>query len=76
MKHGRKNVGIWGPACVQHSFQHKSKSYNSQNFVVNGKTLMEALEIFFNNPDEAPWLLDERPWPENVGCSGLTSLKI
>ena len=58
MRNGRKTVGIWGPACVQHSFEHMAKSYNSQKYKVQGVTLMKAIEAFLKNPEEAPWLLD------------------
>ncbi len=36
---------------------------------------MEALRRFVQRPDSPEWLLDERPWPQNKGCSGLTSLR-
>ena len=71
IRNGRKDVGIWGPACVQHGFEDHP-SYNSKNFKVNDRTLMNAIERFLENPYEAEWLLDESIWPGNQGCSGLS----
>jgi hypothetical protein len=51
MRNGRKDVGIWGPACVQHSFEHESKSYNNEKYQVRGTTLMKAVQLFLENPD-------------------------
>lgn len=70
VKMGRKNIGIWGPACVQHGFESYA-SYNNSDYMVNNTTLMQAIENFLNNQNNAQWLLDERKWPENKGCSGL-----
>lgn len=63
MRNIKKDVGIWGPACVQHSFAHITNSYNSPNYKVQGVTLMKGLEMFLENPVSPPWLLDEIPWP-------------
>lgn len=71
IRNGRKDVGIWGPGCVQHGYE-AYPSYNSQNYKVNDTTLMDAIERFLAHPDQAEWLLDERTWPENHGCSGLS----
>lgn len=68
-------MGVWGPACVQHCYAHEW-SYNSTNYEVNGFTLMEAINDFLSNPEKAPWLLDEKPWPENIGCSGLNNVNL
>lgn len=39
-------------------------------------TLSDALDRFFKDPENAPWLLDEMAWPGNAGCSGLASLRM
>lgn len=58
----RKDIGGWGPACSQHGFS-TSQSYYSDKFKVNQTTLMEAIERFLKNPNEAEWLIDERKQP-------------
>ena len=76
MKGGRKTVGVWGPACVFHAFLDQD-SYDSSKFKVPDKTgleLYEAISKFLEDPDNAPWLLDEGQWPSNnTGCNGLSS---
>lgn len=57
IRNGRKDVGIWGPGCVQHGYE-AYPSYNSQNYKVNETTLMDAIERFLAHPDKAEWLLD------------------
>lgn len=42
VKNDRKNVGAWGPACVQHGFESYA-SYHNSNYTVNGTTLMQAI---------------------------------
>lgn len=39
MKGNRKDVGIWGPACVQHGYE-PDNSYNNPNYQVQGSKLM------------------------------------
>lgn len=75
IKGNRKDVGVWGPACVQHGFSSPGTSYNTEYYTVNGLTLMKAIEKFLDNPNEAPWLLDEIVWPNNKGCSGINNQK-
>ena len=34
----------------------------------------EVIKQFLENPEKAPWLLDEGEWPTvNKGCNGLAS---
>ena len=47
IKTGRKDVGAWGPACVQHSYAYK-EAFNSEKYVVNGLTLMEGIKRFID----------------------------
>jgi len=42
MKASRKDVGIWGPACVQHGYE-PDNSYNNPEYQVQNYTLMQAL---------------------------------
>lgn len=70
LKNGRKNVGAWSPACVQHGYSDV-RTFTDPRFKVKGKMVYEALGEFLQNPDSAPWLVDEQPWPSNKGCSGL-----
>lgn len=62
MRRSVKTIGVWGPACVQHCYAHEW-SYNDSNYQVNGHTLMEAINMFIENPTKGLWLLDEKPWP-------------
>jgi len=73
IKGNRKNVGVWSPSCAQHCFAHTIQSWNSPNYVVNGRTLNQAIKRFIDNPNEAEWLLDTVAWPGNAGCNGLSS---
>ena len=74
IKGGRKHIGAWGPACVQHGFIDEN-SFKSNKFVVpvdTGMELYEAVNKFLKNPENAPWLLDEGQWPtNNTGCNGV-----
>jgi hypothetical protein len=42
MKGDRKDVGVWGPACVQHGYEPDG-SYNNPKYQVQGSTLMQAI---------------------------------
>ena len=66
----RNNVGIWGPACVQHGFTQVS-SFNNPNFKVSGQMVHEAIEKFMEDPENAEWHIEDEPWPSNKGCSGI-----
>ena len=67
---GREDVGIWGPACVQHGFTD-SPSFADPDFKVAGMMAYEAIEEFLRDPTHAKWNLDEQAWPSNQGCSGI-----
>ena len=45
IKKDRKDVGIWGPACVQHGYSFDETLVNSQYKVptITGKRLFEAI---------------------------------
>ena len=32
---------------------------------------MQAIKRFVDQPMDAPWLLDDSEWPNNVGCNGI-----
>lgn len=69
-------MGVWGPACAQHGFTDQ-KSFNDPRYRVpsgSGPMAYEAIQQFLDNPDNAPWHLDEVSWPYNSGCSGLSIL--
>ena len=74
IKGNRKNVGVWGPACVQHGFLDE-KSFKNQSYKVptdTGYKLYDAVTKFVEDPENAPWLLDEGLWPSNnTGCNGI-----
>ena len=75
IKNGRRDVGLWAPACAQHGFTD-TDSFTDTNFRVpsgSGPMVYEAIQEFLDNPEEAPWYIDEQPWPSNSGCSGLSS---
>lgn len=77
MKKGREDVSFWGPACVQHGYS--LNSLNSNNFLApdgNGQTLDEAIRKFLDNPTKSEWLLDYEEWPNNKGCSGVSSFNL
>jgi len=60
MRNGRKDVGLWSPACAQHGFS-EFHSLNDTNFRVpsgTGKMLYEAINEFLADPDNAPWYMD------------------
>ena len=67
---GRENVGIWGPACVQHGFTD-CPSFANPDFKVAGMMAYETIEEFMKDPSHAKWNLEEGAWPSNKGCSGL-----
>ena len=48
IKKDRKDVGIWGPACVQHGYSFDETLVNSQYKVptITGKRLFEAIQMF------------------------------
>lgn len=72
MKGNRSDIGLWAPACVQHGFSDEI-SFTDEHYKVKGVSLAEAVQYFINNPNSAPWLQDENPWPSNSGCSGLSA---
>ena len=76
MKLDKKNLGIWGIACIQHCFINK-KSLTDKNYKIpstNGLRIYEAIQKFLHDPTNPPWLLDQALWPTaNVGCNGLSS---
>lgn len=74
MKGNRSDIGLWSPACVQHGFSDE-RSFTDEHFKVKGVGLAEAVQRFLDNPTEAPWLVDEDPWPSNSGCSGLSTFR-
>ena len=55
---GRENVGIWGPACVQHGFTD-CPSFANPDFKVAGMMAYEAIEEFMKDPSHAKWNLEE-----------------
>lgn len=60
MLRGRKDIGAWGPACVQHGYISYS-SVTSNSFRIpqeTGLTLNNVIDIFLNNPEQAPWLIE------------------
>ena len=67
---------MFGPACVQHGFTDES-SFTSGDYRVPsgiGMKIDEVIKQFLENPEKAPWLLDEGEWPTvNKGCNGLAS---
>ena len=72
---GKKNIGVWAPACVQHGFS-LTKSYNSNQYRVpskTGKKLYEGIASFLEDPNDAPKYMDSVYWPHNEGCSDLES---
>ena len=74
MKGDRKDVGLWGPACAQHGFSD-TDTFTDTNFRVpsgTGPMVSEAIKQFIDDPYNAPWYLDENPWPSNTGCSGIS----
>ena len=75
----RKDVGIWGPACVQHGFSFL-ESFTSDKYEIPAKTgtkLYEAVNKFLENPNDAPWHLDEGEWPNNnTGCNGIETYNL
>ena len=78
IKQDKSNIGVWGPACVQHGFTVYD-SFTSDKFRVPsgiGLRLFEAIEKFLEDPNNAPWALDEGMWPtSNEGCNGIMNLK-
>lgn len=69
---GRKDVGVWGPACVQHGFSD-SISYNSNEYRVPttiGDELEDSIKMFLEYPGPDSWKLEEIAWPQNRGCNG------
>jgi hypothetical protein len=73
MKGQRKDVGAWGPSCVQHGYV-SYPSLTSENFKIptaTGLTLNDAIGMFLNDPLSSPWLIEDLVWPANRGCSGL-----
>jgi len=52
MRSYRKDIGGWGPACVQHGYIFYP-SLTSQSFKIpseTGLTLNEVIDIFLNDP--------------------------
>ena len=58
MRNGRKDVGLWAPSCAQHGFTD-TDTFTDGNFRVGGLTVSEAIQQFLDNPERAPWLIDE-----------------
>jgi len=60
MKGNRKDVGVWGPACAQHGYSFDNTITNSNYKVptTTGKKLYEAIDMFLQNPNDPPFLLD------------------
>lgn len=78
IKRDRKDVGVWGPSCSQHGFID-TDTFTDTNFRVptgSGPMVHEAIQQFLDDPDNAPWYLDEVDWPLNVGCSGKKSFSL
>ena len=74
MRNSRKDIGGWGPACVQHGYISYS-SVTSSSFKVpaeTGLTLNNAIDIFLQDPEQVPWLIEENTWPGNKGCNGMS----
>lgn len=77
LKNNRKDVGVWGPSCAQHGFSC-GDALNDTNYRVpsgTGKLLYEVINDFLEDPDNAPWYLDEEQWPANEGCKGKSSYR-
>jgi len=75
IKGNRKDVGLWSPSCAQHGFTD-DPTFANPNFRVpsgTGKMVHEAIQEFLDNPNNAPWYLDEVPWPYNTNCNGITT---
>ena len=36
----------------------------------------QVVQEFIDNPKNAPWYMDQEPWPSNVGCSGQSSYNL
>jgi hypothetical protein len=59
MKGNRKDVGSWGPSCVQHGYI-SYPSLTSTSFRIptgSGLTLNNVIDIFLANPESTPWLI-------------------
>ena len=57
VKGSRKDVGIWGPACIQHGFCDDF-SFTGDEYKVpttTGSKLFESVRKFLENPQNAPW---------------------
>jgi hypothetical protein len=65
MKGQRKDVGGWGPSCVQHGFIDVPTLTNSSFKVPSstGPTLNDVIRIFLVNPEQSPWLIEKVKWP-------------
>ena len=76
LKGTRKDVGVWGPSCAQHGFTDQPSFTDPRYRVPSGTGPMafEAIQQFLDDPDNAPWHLDQVPWPQNSGCSGQSLL--
>jgi hypothetical protein len=73
MRGQRRDVGAWGPSCVQHGFIDVG-SLTSNNFKVPysiGPTLNDVIGSFLRNPSLTPWLIEKVKWPDNRGCAGM-----
>ena len=67
IKGDRKDVGLWGPSCAQHGFTD-DPTFTNSNFRIpsgTGPMVHEAIQQFLDDPDNAPWYMDEVPWPYN-----------
>ena len=73
LKNGRKSVGFWSPACVQHGFSD-DPSFTDNRYQVpglNGIKLYEAISEFVRDPENAKSYIDSVEWPNNKGCNGI-----
>jgi hypothetical protein len=60
IKGNRTDIGIWGPACVQHGFDN-APSFTSSNYKVptnTGLTASQAISEIMKDPYNAKWHLD------------------
>ena len=69
MKKEKKDLGVWGPVCVQHGFS-AGGSFTNDSYKVKDVKLVDAVSAFVEDETALNWLVDEGPWPENRGCSG------
>lgn len=68
---GRKDFGLWSPACVNHVYL--PSPFFSEKIAKIGQavTLAQAVEEFLADPLHGERYLVEDPWLANLGCSGV-----